>query len=61
MTRRIDETVTTSKPAPMSAEIAHKRGTIHAVDRHKRNERRRVRRQEERAWRREGAELARAA
>lgn len=56
MTRRVHETITQSHAAPMAATIAERRGTIHPVDRHKRNERRRIRRQEERAWRRETAE-----
>ena len=54
---RVHETVTSSKAAPMAASIAHQRGSIHAVDRHKRSERRRIRRQEERAWREEAREM----
>ena len=53
MARRFNETITTTKAAPLPAEVAHLRGCLKPVDRHKRQERRRVRRQEERAWRRE--------
>lgn len=42
----------------MAAVIAHRNGTIHAVDRHKRNERRRIRRQEDKAWRAEANDMA---
>lgn len=45
--------MTTSAPLP--AAIAHRRGVIRAVDRHKKVERRRVRKQEDRAWRLEVA------
>lgn len=51
MARRFSETITTTKPAPLPAEVAHLQGSIKTVDRHKRSERRRIRRQEERAWR----------
>ena len=57
MARRFNETITPTKAAPLPAEVAHLRGCLKPVDRHKRQERRRVRRQEERAWRRELAEL----
>lgn len=57
MAKRVHETITHTKAAPMAAAIALRRGTIHPVDRHKRNERRRVRRQEDRAWRDEVQEL----
>lgn len=55
MARRDHQTVTMTTSAPLPAAIAHRRGVIHAVDRHKKAERRRVRKQEDRAWRLEVA------
>lgn len=60
MAHRTNETITHTKAAPMTASVAHRRGIIHAVDRHKTRERRRVRRQEDRAWRTEALEMLEA-
>lgn len=53
MTRRSNHTITISNAAPMASEVAERRGIISRIDRHKRKERRRIRRQERLAWVRE--------
>lgn len=57
MRKEIPYTETASLAAPMAAQVAQHRGVIKSVDHRKKQERRRVRRQERRAWRRE-AELS---
>lgn len=57
MAHHVHETITTSKPAPMTAHVAERRGILKPVDRHKTVERRRIRRQERRAWAREAQEM----
>lgn len=50
MANRINHTVTIHHEAPLKAAVAEQRGVLKPVDRHKKAERRRIRRQENRAW-----------